>query len=249
MDDSIAGKAAIVTGGTGGIGRAIATRLVREGALVAVTYHSAEEAARAWVEEMEASDGRAVALRLDLRDPSAPQAVFEEARERLGEIRFLVNNAGVRRDSAIFNQEEEDWRDVMDTHLEGTYRMTRAVIVPMMKARSGVILNIASVSAILGTAGQTNYSAAKAGVIGFTRALAREAGPRGVRVNALALGLIDAGMTRRLEEDAIEPIRSRIPLGRLGTAEEVASVALFFLSDRARYVSGQVLRVDGGLAM
>lgn len=249
MDPSLEGKVAIVTGGSGGIGQAIATRLVREGAVVAVTYRTSEEKARAWVEEAKASGGKAIALPLDLRDPKASGSLVEEVRRRLGEIQFLVNNAGVRKDAAIFNQGEDDWREVVETNLEGPYRMVRAVIVPMLKRQSGVILNIASVSAVMGTAGQTNYAAAKAGLIGLTKSLAREVAPRQVRVNALALGLIDTGLTEGVDGRVKERIRSWTPLGRLGTAEEAASAAIFLLSDRSRYITGQVVPVDGGLSM
>ena len=239
----------MVTGGGRGIGRAIADRLVREGSPVAVTYRTSGDDARAWAAAVERSGGKAAAIALDLRDPEGPRAAAEEARRSLGEIRLLVNNAGVRRDGALFRQEEEDWREGIETNLAVAYRMSRAVIVSMMKARAGSILNIASVSGLIGTSGQTNYSAAKAGLIGFTKALAREGATRGVRVNALALGLIDAGMTERLEEPVKEKIRGMIPLDRLGKAEEVASVAAFLLSKRAGYITGQVIPVDGGLSM
>lgn len=238
MDPSIEGKVALVTGASRGIGRAIAAGLAREGARVAITYRSAK------VEAM----GGGMALPLDLMDPDGPPAVAEKVRDELGPVEILVNNAGVRRDGMIFTLEEAEWSEVIETHLLGAYRMTRAVIVSMMKARAGAILNISSVSGILGTAGQTSYSAAKAGLVGFTKALAREAAPRGVRVNALALGLIDSGMTRDLPDRVRDRILAETPLGRLGTEPEVTAAALFLLSHRSSYVTGQVVRVDGGVA-
>jgi 3-oxoacyl-[acyl-carrier protein] reductase len=238
MDPSFEGKVALVTGGSRGIGRAIATGLARAGAKVAITYRSSR------VEPI----GEGLALPLDLTDPEGPPRVAEEVRERLGPVEILVNNAGVRRDGMIFTLDEAEWSEVIETHLLGAYRMTRAVIVSMMKARSGSILNIASVSGLLGTAGQTSYSAAKAGLMGFTKALAREAAPRGVRVNALALGLIDSGMTRDLPDRVRERILGETPLARLGTEPEVVGPALYLLSERASYVTGQVVRVDGGVA-
>ncbi|MCZ6601448.1 MAG: 3-oxoacyl-ACP reductase FabG [Planctomycetota bacterium] len=249
MDTSISGRVALVTGGSRGIGRAIASRLLAEGASVAITYNTSEKAAKDWAEEANSSGRTAAAFQLDLRDPEAPGIVVKQVREQIGEIGILVNNAGVRRDGAIFNQDEEAWREVIQIHLEGAYRMTRSVIVAMLKIRSGVILNVVSVSALLGTAGQTNYAAAKAGLIGFTRSLARESAPRGVRCNAVALGLIDAGITRELSEKVKERILAEIPLGRLGSANEAASAALYLISDRSKYITGQVVPVDGGISM
>ncbi len=241
-------RVAIVTGGTRGIGRALVLDLVRRGVSVAFTYVSREDLARSLEEEAARLGGRVVGFRTDAAQFEAVKAMVAEVRERLGAIDFLVNNAGITRDKLLMTMTPEDWRVVMAVNLDGVFNCSRAVIIGMMKAKRGAVVNITSVSGVVGTAGQSNYSASKAGIIGFTKALARETARLGVRVNALALGFIATDMTAALPEKVRQGAAGSIPCGRLGTPEEAASATAFLLSDDAAYITGHVLHVDGGLA-
>jgi len=245
----LAGKVALVTGASGGIGQACAQAFAREGADVALVAGRnlalAEEAAR----KVEGMGRQAMVLACDVSSPEAVERVCDRVWERFSRVDVLVNNAGIRRDNFLIRMTDEEWDDVLRVNLRGVFNFTRAVGRRMFRQRSGRIINISSVAGVMGNAGQANYSAAKAGVIGLTKAAARELAMRGVTVNAVAPGLIDAGMTTSLKEDVKAKLLAGVPLGRLGTADEVAAACVFLASDEAGYITGQVLCVDGGMAM
>jgi len=241
------GKCALVTGASRGIGAAIALRLAAEGASVAVNYAGSRDAALQVAAAIEDAGGRAVTLQADVSDPAAATALVEAALSELGALDIVVNNAGITRDGLLVRMSDEDWAAVIATNLTGVFSVTRAVGKVMMKARSGSIINISSVVGIAGNAGQANYSAAKAGVIGLTKSVARELAPRGVRCNAVAPGFIETDMTAALTAAQRGAILGEIALGRLGSVEDVASAVAFLASDDASYVTGQVLAVDGGM--
>ena len=243
------GRVAIVTGGSRGIGRAIVKELSSRGANVAFSFTRNREMADELVAELENSDRRVVAYQADVTDFAAAEAMVKQVKGELGSIDYLVNNAGITRDKLIMMMSQEDWDAVIDTNLKGVFNVTKHAISVMVRQRRGAILNIASISGVVGMAGQTNYSASKAGLIGFTKALAKEVGRRNITVNALALGLIETDMTAALPEEYKQKMLEQIPLGRYGSVEEVARVAAFLLSDDARYITGQVIQADGGLAM
>ncbi|HEX2469321.1 MAG TPA: 3-oxoacyl-[acyl-carrier-protein] reductase [Candidatus Limnocylindrales bacterium] len=245
----LTGKAALVTGGSRGIGKAIGLRLARQGADVAFSYRGNADAAKATAAEIESIGTKAVAIQGDVKDPGSAEAVVKSALEALGKVDILVNNAGITRDDLIMRMTEEAWRDVLETNLFGAFWMTKAVTRPMLKARSGRIVNITSVSGQAGQMGQANYSSAKAGLIGLTKATARELASRGITVNAVAPGFVLTELTRNLPEALQNEINARTPLGRFGTVEEVADAVAFLASDEAAYITGQVLAVDGGLVM
>ncbi len=249
-EKQFAGKSAIVTGGTRGIGKAIALELARRGANVAFNYaRSAEEAERLKA-EIEALGVKAFAAQCDVADTNASADFVKQATAAFGTVDYLVNNAGITRDTLILRMKEDDWDAVLDTNLKGAFNFSKAVLRPMMKnAAGGSILNVSSISGVVGMLGQTNYSASKAGLIGFTKALAKEVASRQITVNALALGLVETEMSAEMNAEYREKILSQIPLGRLGNVGEVAEIACFLLSDSARYVTGQVIQPDGGLAM
>src|SRR6266850_1116077 len=243
------GRAAIVTGGSRGIGRAIAKELASRGANIAFNYTRNRELADELVAELQGSGVRVKAFQADVTDFAASEAMVKAVKTEFGSIDYLVNNAGITRDKLIMMMSKEDWDVVIDTNLKGVFNVTKHAVSVMVLQRRGSILNIASISGIVGMPGQTNYSASKAGLIGFTKALAKEIGRRSITVNALALGLIETDMTASLPEEYRQKMLEQIPLGRYGTAEEVARVSAFLLSDDARYITGQVIQADGGLAM
>ena len=243
------GRAAIVTGGSRGIGRAIVKELAARGANVAFSFTRNKELADQLVTEIESAGRRAVAFQADVTDFDAAEKMVRAVKSELGSVDYLVNNAGITRDKLIMMMSEDDWDAVLDTNLKGVFNVTKPAVAVMVRQRRGAILNIASISGVVGMAGQTNYSASKAGLIGFTKALAKEVARRSITVNALALGLIETDMTSTLADEYKQKMIEQIPLGRYGTVEEVARVAAFLLSDDARYITGQVIQADGGLAI
>jgi 3-oxoacyl-[acyl-carrier protein] reductase len=245
----LSGKTALVTGGSRGIGRAIVLRLATQGADVAFSYKGNATAAGETAASVEALGRRAVTVQGDVSDPESADVVAKAALDAFHKIDILVNNAGVTRDDLIMRMTPEAWREVLETNLFGAFWMTKAVTRPMLKARGGRIVNITSVSGQAGQMGQANYSAAKAGLIGLTKATARELASRGITVNAVAPGFVLTELTRDLPEALQAEITARTPLGRFGTTEEIANVVAFLASDEASYITGQVLGVDGGLVM
>jgi 3-oxoacyl-[acyl-carrier protein] reductase len=246
MQADLRGKSAIVTGSTTGIGRAIALALAANGADV-VLNNIVEDGAESTLKEIEALGARAVFVKADVGDAAQAQALVDKALETFGKIDILVNNAGITRDNFMPMMSEEDFDRVIRVNLKSCFIMTKSVYRPMMKRRSGVIVNISSVVGIRGNAGQANYAASKAGVIGVTLSAAKELGSRGVRVNAVAPGYIQTGMTAALPDEVRAKMLERIPLGRLGAPEDIAGVVLFLCSDAASYITGQVIPVDGGM--
>ena len=237
-------KVAIVTGGSRGIGRAIVRALQREGARVAFTYIQNKASAD------DVADGDSViALQADVTRFDQAKDLVKQVKDRFGRIDILVNNAGVTRDKLLALMSEKDWDDVIDTNLKGAFNLSKHVVGIMLRQKSGSILNITSISGIIGMPGQVNYSSSKAGMIGLTKALAKEIAKANVTVNSMALGFVDTDMTAVLNSEYRAKALEQIPLGRFGTAEEIAEVALFLLSEKARYITGQVIQVDGGLAM
>ena len=245
----LSGKSALVTGGSRGIGKAIGLRLATQGADVAFSYKGNEAAARETAREIQAMKRRALAVQGDVADVDSAENVVKAALEAFEKIDILVNNAGITRDDLIMRMSPEAWREVLETNLFGAFWMTKAVTRPMLKARGGRIINITSVSGQAGQMGQANYSAAKAGLIGLTKATARELASRGITVNAVAPGFVLTELTQDLPDALKDEITSRTPLGRFGTTEEVANAVAFLASDEAAYITGQVLAVDGGLVM
>ena len=244
------GRAAIVTGATRGIGRAIALELARQGADVAFNYAKSMRAAEDLKAEIESLGGRALASQGDVANTDSATEMVKHVKDTFGRIDFLVNNAGIVRDTLILRMKEEDWDAVIDTNLKGAWNFAKAALRVMLRQEDGgSILNITSISGVVGMAGQSNYSASKAGMIGLTKALAREVASRRVTVNALALGMVSTDMAAALDESYRTKLLEQIPLGRFATPNEVGRVACFLLSDDARYITGQVIQVDGGLAM
>lgn len=242
-------RTAIVTGAARGIGRAICLELARQGCNIAFNYAHSSAQAESLSEEV-ARLGRKVRIyAVDVCQHHAVESMVKNVKEEFGRVDYLVNNAGIIRDKLILRMSETEWDEVLDTNLKGAFNFSKAVIGIMMKARYGSILNITSVSGLVGMGGQTNYSASKAGMIGLTKALAKEVSSRNITVNALALGLIATDMTQSLPEDYKARMLQTIPLERFGTVQEVGRIAAFLLSDDARYITGQVIQVDGGLAM
>ena len=249
-DKQFEGKSAIVTGGTRGIGKAIALELAGRGANVAINYAKSADEAEKLKNEIEGLGVKALAAQCDVASTEAAAEFVGQVKEAFGTVDLLVNNAGITRDQLILRMKEDDWDSVIDTNLKGAWNFSKAVLRPMMRNDSGgSILNISSISGVVGMLGQSNYSASKAGMIGLTKALAKEVASRKITVNALALGLIETEMASEMNVEYREKIVSQIPLGRLGNVQEVADLACFMLSGSARYITGQVIQADGGLAM
>jgi 3-oxoacyl-[acyl-carrier protein] reductase len=242
-------QVAIVTGGSGALGRAISSALAAEGAAVVVHYASHHNAAEAVVGAISEMGGRAASVQADLSTPEGARQLVSSALESFGKIDILVNNAGMIRDTLILRMKDEDWSTVLHTNLSSAFYCTRAVLREFVRQHGGRIINIASIVAEVGNPGQANYVAAKAGLIGLTKAVAREVATRGITVNAVAPGFIEAGMTSRLSTEQTRAHIEQVPLGRAGKPEEVAAAVVFFASDDAAYITGQVLNVDGGLVM
>ena len=246
---TLEGKTALVTGGSRGIGRAVCLTLAKAGAYVAVNYRASEQAACETLDLIKRDGGDGKVLPFDVSDPKAVDRGVSDLLEERGGIDVLVNNAGITKDGLLSRMKDADWNEVLSTNLAGAFYSCRAVSKTMIRNRGGRIVNIASTAGEAGNAGQVNYSAAKAGLIGMTRSLARELAPRNILVNAVSPGIIAGGMTDRLAENQLEAIRALVPLGRLGNPEDVASAVLFLCSSMSDYMTGQVIRVNGGLYM
>ena len=243
------GKTAIVTGGSRGIGRACVARLTAEGARVALLYHSNQQAADALVAELKAAGGEVRAVQADVRDLRRAHEIVDQLFDEWQHIDVLVNSAGIVKDGLLGAMTEEQWREVIDTNLGGTFNYCHAVTQPMMMMRRGSIVNLSSTAAEFASRGQVNYAASKGGINGLTRSLAKELAPRNVRVNAVAPGMIETDMSQVVRGIAGDQIKKMIPLKRIGQPEEIASVVAFLASEDSAYLTGQVLRVDGGLSL
>jgi 3-oxoacyl-[acyl-carrier protein] reductase len=246
---SLEGKVAIVTGSSRGIGRAIATELASRGAAVVVNYLNSAAAADEVASNIQSTGGRAQVHQADVSDFKAAQGLIKFAIENFEGLDILVNNAGITRDKLIMMMSEEDWDIVQDTNLKSTFNCSKPAVRHMMRKRYGRIINITSIGGQMGNPGQTNYSASKAGQIGFTKALAREVGSRNITVNAIAAGYVETDIWDGVPEEARQMILSMVPLGRKGEAEEIADAVAFLASDQASYITGQILGIDGGVAM
>ena len=245
----LTGKAALVTGGSRGIGRATALELARQGARVAVNYMAQEAAANAVVAAIKEAGGEAFAVQADVGDATAVERMVETLQERWGRVDILVNNAGITRDTLLMRMSEEDWDAVIRTDLKGPFLCTKAVLRPMLRQRWGRIINLSSIIGTRGNAGQANYAAAKAGLIGFTKSVAKEVASRNITVNALAPGWIESDMVASVPEAYRKEALARIPAGRFGTPEDVAATIAFLASEAASYITGQVLGIDGGMVL
>jgi 3-oxoacyl-[acyl-carrier protein] reductase len=247
MTGSLQDKTVIISGATRGIGRAIALELAGEGADISFNYLKSDLEAKELEEKISGLGVRVKSFKADIRDYKAVKSWVDNTMESFGRIDVVVNNAGITRDKALAFMEPQEWHAVIDTNLNGTFNLTRAVIITFIKQRSGVIINVSSISGIRGLPGQTNYSASKAAIIGFTKSLAREIAPYNIRVNAIAPGFIETDMLKELSGGYRERILKYIPLSRLGRAEEVAKVVRFLTTDEARYITGQTIIIDGGM--
>ncbi|WP_288191037.1 3-oxoacyl-[acyl-carrier-protein] reductase [uncultured Veillonella sp.] len=245
----LAGKVALITGASRGIGQAVALEMARAGADIAVNYSGSEAAAQATVDQVKALGRKAIMVKANVADADEVAAMVEAVQAEFGHIDILVNNAGITRDTLLMRMKDSDWDDVININLKGVYLVTKAVSKLMMKQRSGRIINMSSVVGVTGNAGQANYSASKAGVIGFTKTCAKELASRGILVNAIAPGFIHTDMTDVLPDKVKEATLAAIPLHRMAEPKEVASVAVFLASEYASYITGQVLNVDGGMVM
>ncbi|HXR84563.1 MAG TPA: 3-oxoacyl-[acyl-carrier-protein] reductase [Hanamia sp.] len=244
----IENKVAIITGGSRGIGEAIALKLAESGANVAFSYISSDEKAKALEEKLQSVGVKAKAYKSNAADYADGEKMVSDVIKEFGTVDILVNNAGISKDNLLLRMSSEQWDDVISTNLKSVYNMTRQVIRPMMKARSGSIINMSSIIGMRGNAGQSSYAASKAGIIGFTKSIAAELGSRNIRCNAIAPGFVETDMTHYLKEgEAAKAFLDKIPLGRFGSAEEIANVTLFLASDMSSYITGQVISVCGGL--
>lgn len=243
------GRVAIVTGASGALGRAIARALATEGAAVVVHYGRSADAAGAVVDAIRTQGGRAEAVQADLSRPEGAGGLVEAAQRAFGGLHVLVNNAGITRDTLVLRMKEEDWQSVINTNLSSAFFCIKAALREFLRQHGGRIINIASVAGQIGTVGQANYAASKAGLIGLTRAVAREVASRGITVNAVSPGFIEAGLTEQLPAEVVRSYVEQVPLRRAGKPEEVAAAVVFLASDDAAYITGQVLNVDGGLVM
>lgn len=244
---NLTGKVALVTGGSRGIGRAISLKLAELGADVAVNYQGRADAAQEVVGQIEAMGRKAMAVQADVRHPDAAEAMIKQVTEGLGGVHIIVNNAGITRDNLMMRMKESDWDDVIDINLKGAFNVIKAAQRPLMKARYGRIINITSVSGIGGNAGQANYASAKAGMIGLTKSVAKELGSRGITCNAVAPGYVPTDLTADLPKELLEQAIKLTPLGRLGTAQDIANAVAFFADESSGFITGQVLSVDGGM--
>ena len=242
-------KTVLVTGGTRGIGRSIVDAFAAAGANVAFTFRSSVDAAESLVDDLEDQGTEALSLQGDVADPDTAQAHVDAVLERWDTLDVLVNNAGITRDGLLLRMGEDDWDDVLDTNLKGVYNYCKAAYMPMMRQQSGTVVNVSSVVGTTGNAGQTNYAASKAGIVGFSKSLAKELGGRNVTVNVVAPGYVRTNMTDELDEDTREGILDAVPLDRLATPDEIADSVLFLASPAADYITGHVLHVNGGLSM
>jgi 3-oxoacyl-[acyl-carrier protein] reductase len=245
----LSGRIAVVTGGSRGIGKAIALELAENGANVVINYSKDSKGAQEVAENIRNKGIDCLTIKANVSSASEVENMVETIIERYGRIDILVNNAGITRDSLLARMKEKDWDDVIDINLKGVYNCTKSVVKIMMKQRWGRVVNISSVVGITGNPGQTNYSAAKAGIIGFTKSCARELASRGITVNAVAPGFIRTDMTDKLRNEIKKELESKIPVGRLGKPEDVAHTVLFLVSSKADYITGQVINVDGGMVM
>ncbi len=245
----LTGKVALVTGASRGIGKAIALELALNGATVAVNFSGSEEKANAVVEEIKALGREAIAIKADVSNSDSVNNLVKTVIETYGSLDILVNNAGITRDNLIMRMKEEEWDDVINTNLKGVFQCTKAVTRQMMKQRSGKIINIASIVGVSGNPGQANYVAAKAGVIGLTKTVAKELSSRNINVNAIAPGFITTDMTEKLPEEVKGEMLKQIPLAKFGEPRDIAKVVLFLASEDSKYITGQTLHVDGGMVM
>lgn len=243
------GKVAIITGASRGIGKGIAEKFIEHGATVVFTYASSEEKARALEAELAAKGGKAKGYKSDAADFQAAQTLVDEVVKDFGTVDILVNNAGITRDNLLMRMSEEQWDEIMQVNLKSVFNLTKAVIRPMLKAKAGSIINMSSVVGVQGNAGQANYAASKAGIIGFSKSVAAELGSRNIRCNSIAPGFIETEMTGALNPEVVQQWRESIPLKRGGTPDDVANATLFLASDMSAYITGQTLHVCGGMLM
>jgi 3-oxoacyl-[acyl-carrier protein] reductase len=243
------GKIAIITGASRGIGKGIAEKFITQGATVVFTYASSDEKARALENELAAMGGNAKGYKSDASDFNASQTLVDQVIKDFGTVDILINNAGITRDNLLMRMSEEQWDEIMQVNLKSVFNLTKAVIKPMLKARTGSIVNMSSVVGVKGNAGQSNYAASKAGIIGFTKSVAAELGSRNIRCNAIAPGFIETEMTGALNEEVVKQWREAIPLKRGGSTDDVANATLFLASDMSSYITGQTLHVCGGMLM